>query len=389
MPTRPSPRLTLLHIWARSGELDLLEAGLDTGGNPDVSSPCGWSPMHEAAAHGRAEAVGLLLSAGAPVDSLTLDGLSPLHLAASSGSFETLRALLMAGAKPNLAAPTGRTAIESALQNGHLHLVHPLLGAGAVIEGELAGLYVRALLKASGQRCQRTEDSSVEWAVDGMIHLPAGALLPIESELRSPVARAGKQRVQEIRLRSGETFATNLHFDFEGTDHLPGDEWRYRKGWTERAEAVLHGEVSPDLPCGDGFLPCLEAIRHGAPLVLRSLLEMGADPEQQPRYGCARGATLLHNAAEQGSPDLVTALLDARAQVDARSAADWTPLMVAASRGHCATIKALIRAGADVDARNAQGQTALLIARTRHHPDATRILLVAGNVNKPLPFAIA
>ena len=59
-------------------------------------------PLHLATEGGRAEAVKLLLAAGAEVDRRDFDGCSSLHLALEAGEGEVLDALLEGGADPNL-----------------------------------------------------------------------------------------------------------------------------------------------------------------------------------------------------------------------------------------------------------------------------------------------
>jgi ankyrin repeat protein len=64
-----------------------------------------------------------------------------------------------------------------------------------------------------------------------------------------------------------------------------------------------------------------------------------------------------------GNPDVNTALLNARAEVNARNKADATALMFAARcNHHPESSAALLKAGAIVDARLENGITALMIA---------------------------
>jgi hypothetical protein len=75
-------------------------------------------------------------------------------------------------------------------------------------------------------------------------------------------------------------------------------------------------------------------------------------------------------------------LIDAGADVDARSEGGATPLMAAALTGQSAVAEALISAGADTKAANASGVTALHIAKQKGHIEIAGLL-----APKPAPTA--
>ena len=83
----------------------------------------------------------------------------------------------------------------------------------------------------------------------------------------------------------------------------------------------------------------------------------------------------LHSAALSGSPANVQALLDAGADVMARTTTGSTPLHGA---GNPEVIQALLNAGADVMARNILGSTPLHLAARRVFPDNIIALLDVG-----------
>lgn len=71
-------------------------------------------------------------------------------------------------------------------------------------------------------------------------------------------------------------------------------------------------------------------------------------------------------------------LLEARAAVDQRSAAGFTPLWMASLGGHVACIELLAGNGANVEDVLAARGTPLLAASLNDHPDAVAALLAAG-----------
>ena len=86
----------------------------------------------------------------------------------------------------------------------------------------------------------------------------------------------------------------------------------------------------------------------------------GADPNVVDR----EGRTALIKAALKGYPDIVQIMIRYGAEVNARSAAGETALMLAAARcEHVQIVKDLLRAGARTDLKNNAGETALRLAR--------------------------
>src|SRR5690606_19927062 len=75
----------------------------------------------------------------------------------------------------------------------------------------------------------------------------------------------------------------------------------------------------------------------------------------------ACGRSALHEAALAGHPGIAAALLEARADADARDASGRTPLLEAAFGGHLAVLE-LLAGRADVHAVDAEGRNALHLA---------------------------
>lgn len=80
---------------------DLLQArnsaGLSPGADPNVKQQGGWTPLHQAAAHGHIEMLNLLLRHGADVDSMNDHGATPLDMAIEKGRPEVARILRSRG----------------------------------------------------------------------------------------------------------------------------------------------------------------------------------------------------------------------------------------------------------------------------------------------------
>jgi len=89
------------------------------------------------------------------------------------------------------------------------------------------------------------------------------------------------------------------------------------------------------------------------------------------------GSALIE-AASKGDSEVVEALLDSGADINARDEQNQTALHQAANRGHTAVVKFLLERGADVNAKNLFGQTPLLAPVSRGSLDTVRALLSAG-----------
>jgi ankyrin repeat protein len=119
--------------------------------------------------------------------------------------------------------------------------------------------------------------------------------------------------------------------------------------------------------------PIFEAVSDGDAGRVRLLLAEGARADASEQ-----GMTLLMAAVHAGCADVLPILVDAGADVHAKSLHGLTALMVAAWSGHVACIDALIGLGANVNDKNVHDSTALMCAADRMHADCVNALLLAG-----------
>lgn len=122
-----------------------------------------------------------------------------------------------------------------------------------------------------------------------------------------------------------------------------------------------------------------EAARKGDAVMVRALLDKGADVNAKFRYG----ATALSYASDKGHTEVVNVLLERGADVNVKDTFyQSTPLQWAASKGHIAIIKALLDKGATgID-------QVLMIGARRGNAEMVRIVLAKGGA-KPETLAAA
>ena len=164
--------------------------------------------------------------------------------------------------------------------------------------------------------------------------------------------------------------------------------------------AVASG-ADPNFTGSNGIPTLVAAVEQKmSPQVVTALLDAGADVNTKVtgKRSKVRGFTALHLAAANGNDDIVAILLEGEAAIDApvsdgaMGPIKLTPLMLAANKGHAAVVRTLIRAGADVNAKitgkwskvpvsmlrdlsKVRGFTALHFAAAKGNDDIVAILL--------------
>ena len=88
---------TALHLAAKTGSFDLVQAFLPDDGPTQVNSlgPKKRTPLHLAVENGHVEIVRLLVYSGAHVNAVDAEGKTPLHLAAENGEVDVMRLLIL------------------------------------------------------------------------------------------------------------------------------------------------------------------------------------------------------------------------------------------------------------------------------------------------------
>lgn len=142
-------------------------------------------------------------------------------------------------------------------------------------------------------------------------------------------------------------------------------------------EACLEAKGDPNVKEATGLTPLHIAAKEGELEFAQTILAWNADPNARSGAtpGHPAGATPLHRAAWAGHLKLLTALIDKRADVHAKTDNGTTPLHSAASSGNEAIAQLLMDKKADLLAANGRGQTPYQVAGMCGHRDKLKMLL--------------
>ena len=125
---------------------------------------------------------------------------------------------------------------------------------------------------------------------------------------------------------------------------------------------------------GKRLTPLMFAARMGHPIVVKLLLERGAEVDATDNDG----NSILAHAAARGNESVVRILLDNGARTQCTNNKGCTALHHASHNGHAMVIEKLIKYGAEVNGVDLDGFSSLRNAIYNNHAQAVRALLEKG-----------
>jgi ankyrin repeat protein len=286
-----------------------------------------------------------LVRDGADVNAKDRHGETPLMYAASAGSLDAMKFLLSHGAEVNAQNQFGSTALiwsATDLEKVRLLIAHGANPNLATKRGRTA-LLIAALSDQS----------------------EAIVRLLLEKGADAKAMDAFKTTTLRAAAMGNDTASMRLLID-AGVDVNAGD---------------LPGLTPLMMAAGwNGNLTAVELLlRKGAKVNALSAPVMGLPSKNGPsEFG---KLTALLMSAPFGPPDLIRALLDAGADVNARDVRGMTPLMlaIATDRPDKAVIRMLLDHGADPQIKNNKGETAADWARREASRPGLDLLKISGN----------
>lgn len=109
--------------------------------------------------------------------------------------------------------------------------------------------------------------------------------------------------------------------------------------------------------------------------MVEMLLQAGAEVDATDTRGwTALFKALFNYEQNRGFPDVVSALIDAGADIEHQIAYGTRPLMIAAGYGEARVVEILLLAGVDVGATNEGGRTARVMAETKDYVEVVNQL---------------
>ncbi len=147
--------------------------------------------------------------------------------------------------------------------------------------------------------------------------------------------------------------------------------------WNEAATAELLLKAGADANLANDFrmTPLVQACTNGSTEFVRLLLKSGASPNT----AIATGETPLMTCARTGNADAIRLLVEYGAAVNGKEPSqNQTAIMWAAAERHPEAVKALIDAHADLKARTKQGFAPIHFAARVGDLDSIKLLLAAG-----------
>lgn len=298
--------------------------------------------LHSAAIFGRADAANVLLRHGhVDINSQRLDGATPLICATQMQRTSTITALLQAGADVNIPTTDGHSALFYASESKYEALTVELLKRGAKV-GAVTDTGETALYHACATGRTKIAQVLLGHGADPLLRANNG-----RTPLHVACANRWKQTVEAL-LRV-----------------VPPSHSILSAGWTPLHDACQAGQAAiakrlielgadPLARHQTGATP-LEYACNGHPLIVKMLLEKGANPQQMT----TTGVSLLCHAARRNHPMVATLLLEHGADPNAVEIGGTTAFLEAARQKGGGSVLTLLKHGGDVTSVRQNGATAL------------------------------
>ncbi|PSN51182.1 hypothetical protein C0J52_06044 [Blattella germanica] len=298
---------------------------LKHGTNPNAKDIYGNTPMHYAAGKELTNVVECLLELKCNFDCTNTEGETPLLKAIKQRNEEIAIKLLRVGADPNSMDKYGNTVMHFAA------------------EGNLA-IAVDMLLK-------------LECDFDGF-----------NEEGKTPLLEAVMGRNEEIAIKLLKRGSNPKAKDKYGNTPM---HYAAEKELMKVVEYLLELKCDFDCTNTEGETPLLKAIKRRDEEMAIKLLNLGANPNLEDKYG----NSVMHFAAEGNLPITVDILLKLECKFDSLNEEGITPLLNAIKRRHGEIAIMLLKHGANPNAQTTFGNSVIHFAAAENFVMIVDLLL--------------
>jgi ankyrin repeat protein len=373
--------MTALHWAVYLDDLKITEAIVEAGAKVDSANRYGVTPLSIACTNGNAKIVERLLANGANPNTTLLGGETNLMTAARTGRVGPVRALLAKGAEVDAKERRGQTALMWAAAEGHLKVVDILLEADADFLTPLESGFTPmmfAVRQGQAEVVQRFLRAGVD----------VNSTMQPKKSSGKAVEKGTSPLILAIENGHFELAVDLLVAGADPNDQRTGFSPLHTLSWVRKPPIGDNAAGDPP-PIGSGQVSSLQFARtlvgHGAEVNLRKPSNGG-----RGKFG-KKGTTAFMCAAGTGDIAFLRTLLELGADPEIPNDIGWTPLMMAAGIGTGSSgdsggteeecleaVKLLIAKGANVNAVDKKGETAMHGAAYKTMPSVVKYLAESG-----------
>ena len=354
---------TALHYSCRDGHVDIVRTLIKHKANVNAKTDSGDTPLTLAAREGHDNVVHALLSdSQCLVNVKGQDGYTALHYFCRYGHVDIVKALVSHKANVNARTDSGDTPLTLAARHEHGKVVHALLSDS------------QCLVDAKGQDgytalqyfCRYGHVDIVRTLVSHKANV--NARTDSDDTPLTLAAIEGHDNVVHALLSDSQCLV-----DAKGQDGYTVLHYSCRDGHVDIVRTLVSHKANVNARTDSGDTPLTLAARHEHGKVVHALLSDSqclVDAKGQDGY------TALQYFCRYGHVDIVRILVSHKANVNARTDCDDTPLTLAAIEGHDNVVHALLSdSQCLVDAKGQDGSTALHYSCRDGHVDIVKSLV--------------